>query len=170
MDRIRKVIDRLRAWAENKTEEREEWARTVWWAVHMSASAKSTCSMAMHVFPGKNRQNLARDIPLEHGRNPADYVFHEAKGEASKEAVPVTTIKCKQLAGSNHGRESQTRSSIVWVTGMDRNVLILWCAAQVLRNAGADHIPALLIIVQGRYYKGCTNLPSTPSRVRPRND
>jgi hypothetical protein len=50
MDRILKVIERLRAWADSKTEDRDEWAKTVWWAVHMSASAASTCSMAMHAF------------------------------------------------------------------------------------------------------------------------
>lgn len=51
MDRIMAVIDRLRRWADSKTEGREEWARTTWWAVHLSASARSTASMAVQAFP-----------------------------------------------------------------------------------------------------------------------
>jgi hypothetical protein len=38
------------AWADSKTEDREEWAKTTRWAVHLSPSAGSTASMAMHAF------------------------------------------------------------------------------------------------------------------------
>jgi len=51
MEKIKAVIDRLRRWADSKTEDREEWARTVWWAVHLAASARSTASMAVQAFP-----------------------------------------------------------------------------------------------------------------------
>ena len=40
----------MRAWAEKKTDDREEWAREVWWAVHINGSEGSTASMAIHAF------------------------------------------------------------------------------------------------------------------------
>jgi hypothetical protein len=65
MDRIMKVIERLRAWADSKKEEREEWAKTVWWSVHLSASATSTCSMAMHGFVEEITSSLLGRVASE---------------------------------------------------------------------------------------------------------